>query len=164
MARRRSGRRTDLRWTLASSNFLAVASGTAGVTALSSATFSETLLRTRGEMMCWVDGLEAPATLARVGVGLIVMPEGQGTTVISSPISDGDAPWLYHRQFTIGYEEYVTDVIQAVHLSSFREVVDVKAMRILRPDQEIQCVVEQTTIAGAVTLNLILQLRFLLGR
>jgi len=45
----------------------------------------------------------------------------------------------------------------------YREVIDVKAMRTIRPDREVQWVVENTSLAGALSVNISIAARFLLG-
>ncbi len=168
MARRRSSRDApriqQLRWDGANYAFSSMGAGTAALVYITAANDTETLMRIRGELVCWVDGLEAPAPAFEVGIGLIVMPEGQSTTVVSSPLSDANAPWLMYESFLLGYEEYVTDVIDAPGLSVFRKTIDVKSQRILRPDREVQIVVENTTIISAGSLNLSFSSRVLFGK
>jgi len=120
-------------------------------------------MRTRGNLVCWIDGLEAPAVSIIVSVGMHVVPEGTGTTVLTEPFADENADWFYYNEFVIGYEESVTDVIAVQGLPIFREVIDVKAMRIAVPDTEVQLVVTNTTLNGAASLNITLSGRFLLG-
>ncbi len=164
MPRRRGGKKIDFtRWDGGSVAKLAFAAGTIGSTFISSAANSETWLRFRGNLMAWVDGNPAPGVLTDVGVGMIVMPEGTGTTITSSPISDSNAPWIYYSRFTLGYDEPVTDVVSVQGLSSYREIIDLKAMRILRPDREVQFVVESVTLATAVSINVVMGGRVLLG-
>ncbi len=123
----------------------------------------QTLLRMRGQLVAWIDGLEIPAVGVDVGVGIALVPEGSGTTVTWSPLQDEDAPWWFYTRFTLGYEEYVTDVIDAPGLTVFRETIDLKGMRIIRPDVEAQIVVEQQTLIGAGTVNIVLSERVLFG-
>jgi hypothetical protein len=120
-------------------------------------------MRTRGQLVCSLDGTAAPGLLVVIGIGLIVVPQGQGTTVIWSPISDGNAPWFYFSRFVVGYEEAVTDVIDVPGLSSYRETVDSKAMRRSLPDTEVQCVVENATLNGGMNVSVSLQGRILVG-
>ncbi len=87
------------------------------------------------------------------------MPEGQSTTVVSSPITDDSAPWLWYTRFTLGYEEMVTDVVDVPGLSSYREVIDAKAMRVLRPDREVQLVFEQASVLSANNVNVVANFR-----
>ena len=114
--------------------------------------------------MAWKDAVSAPGVAAIISVGMIVVPEGTGTTVLQSPFTDGNADWFWFTQFMIGYEEMVTDVVDVPALSGYREVIDSKAMRIGNPDTEIQCVFENTTISGAASVNCHLAGRFLLGQ
>ncbi len=120
-------------------------------------------MRTRGNFVCYVDGTEAPGVSAVISAGFLVVPEGTGTTVISEPFGDANAPWFWHTQFVVGYEEMVTDVVDIAGLPVYRETVDSKAMRRIRSDQEIQFVVTNTTLIAALSVNLSLDGRMLLG-
>jgi len=165
MPARRRGKKIDYtRWVSTGAiGVLALSAGTDGQLALTTGVRPETLMRTRGQLVVTLDGVQAPTSLLDVAVGLIKVPEGQGTTVVSSPITDGNAPWLYYERFTIGYEEMVADVIDIPSLTIFRAEIDSKAMRIIRPDEEVQFVVEQATISGSAAINVAASFRFLLG-
>ncbi len=164
MARSRSsGRKADLRWTGGQFSFSALAAGSAAGTIVSAGNTSQTLMRTRGEILCYVDAAGAPGVFADVAVGMIVMPGGSGTTVTSSPITDPDAPWFFYERFSLGYEERVTDVVSINGIDFFRKAIDVKAMRVIRPDREIQVVIEQASIQSALSVNCVVNSRFLLG-
>ena len=112
----------------------------------------ETWLRFRGSHLCYVDGVSAPGKLCSIGVGLILVPEGTGSSVLWSPITDGDAPWIWVSYFEVGYEESVIDVVDMPGVTTFRETIDNKAMRIIR-NQEVQVVLENATINGATAVN-----------
>ncbi len=163
--RRRSGfaKKIDtVHWTYGSFSFVGQGAGTAAVQVFPAQHLPETLLRTRGEVLLSIFGAQAPNVLAGIGVGLVLVPEGLGTTVTWSPITDGDAPWLWVDYFSIGYSEAVVDVIDMPGLSSARRVIDSKAMRKIR-NREIQCVVENATISGAVPVTISGQVRVLAG-
>ncbi len=166
MARPRGrGKKIDtLRWTSSQMNFNALSAGSAALNFLSAATIASTLMRSRGQLIAYTDSTVAPPSEVLVSVGLIVVPEGQSTTVIWDPFNDDNAPWWMYAQFVIGYEEHVVDVVDNPTLSGYRETIDVKGMRRLRPDEEVQCVVTNTTIAGAQSINLSLTLRTLIGQ
>ncbi len=153
----------NLRWSGASNTFAAFSAGTSALAYLTAADETETLMRQRGELVASIDGLSSPGALVHIGIGTIVMPEGQSTTVVSSPITDSNAPWVYYEQFVLGYEEGVTDVIDYPGLTVFRKTIDTKAMRVLRPDREMQLVVENITLVGASSVNIALTDRILLG-
>jgi len=87
-----------------------------------------------------------------VTAGLILVPEGTGTTVLWSPFTDGDAPWIWYDSSLLAYEEMVTDVVDIPLMTASRRVIDNKAMRIIR-NQEVQFVVENTTIGSAASCN-----------
>ena len=148
-------------WTRAAGSFLAQGAGTAALTFSAAQHLRETCIRMRGELSCWGDGALVTGSAAIIAVGVILVPQGSGGTVLWSPTSDSDAPWLFYQSFMMAYEEAVTDVIDIPVMSGFRSVVDNKAMRIVRPDVEMQLVVENTTIGGAMTVNVHMEARIL---
>ncbi len=154
----------NLRWIGGSATFLAFSAGTSALNMITSSNSTDTLMRIRGSLVASLDGTKASSELISVAIGAIVMPEGQSTTVVSSPITDIEAPWLFYERFVLGYEEAVIDVIDMAGLSVFRKTIDVKAMRILRPDREVQLVLEQATINGALNINMSVDIRVLLGQ
>ena len=93
----------------------------------------------------------------------MIVPGGSGTTVTSSPLTDGDAPYFWYETGMVAYEEYVSDVINADGLTFFRGTIDSKAMRVLRPDQEVQVVFESQALEGSIILNADVNCRFLIG-
>jgi len=149
-------------WTYGSADHGALTAGTAASTVAAAQHEPETILRIRGEWVAYVDGASAPPKTMAVGVGLILVPEGEGTTVRWSPITDGDAPWLWVDYAIIGYEEMVIDVVDVPALTMVRRVIDNKAMRIVR-NRELQFVVENATIGGAGAVNVFANFRVLSG-
>ena len=160
MARRRGGRAPNVHWTGFGASALSFAAGTVASTLSVAAHGTETLMRTRGSLVGFGDGALVTGAMAIISVGFILVPEGSGTTVTWSPRTDRDAPWFYWTSFVLAYEEYVTDVIWSSQTSEYREVIDSKAMRVQR-NQEVQFVAENTTLGGAMTVNLAVEGRFL---
>jgi len=151
-------------WTRANFAFGALSAGSAAATLISAGTATRnTIMRTRGNLLAYVDGPQGPGGQVSVGIGFIMMPEGQGTTVVTSPLTDSSAPWFWVEYFHLAYEEMVTDVIDIPLAAIFRQVIDSKAMRVFRPEREIQVVVEQATSLGAMSINVSGHARFLLG-
>ena len=133
MPRRRSGKKIDfVHWTGVQESFVAQGSGLVAATVFSAQHESETLLRFRGNIACFVDGAQASGGLVHIGLGMLVVPEGTGTTVLSRPLTEPDSPWFWYESFTLAYEEMVVDAVQASGMSGFRAVIDSKAMRIVR--------------------------------
>jgi len=155
-------RRAQTRWTGANATVNAQPAGTAGRIILAASTRRDTILRTRGEAVVYIDSVQAPGVSALISLGLIVVPEGTGTTVLQSPFTDANADWFWFEQVTISYEEMVVDVVDVPGMSSARLTVDSKAMRIGVPDTEVQFVVENTTLTSAVSVNVSFTARFLL--
>ena len=161
--RRRSGKKIDfVHWTGFAGQFLAQGVGTVAVNLLPAQHEPETLMRTRGELSVWKDGASTPPLAALVSVGIIVVPENTGTTVLWSSATDLDAPWIWFWNGVVGYEEMVIDTIDVPGLSNVRKEIDSKAMRILRK-QEVQLVMNNTTLAGAMLVNLSAAGRILSG-
>lgn len=171
MARRRSfhgvGRPAKklayTRWDLSTGSSIAQSAGTVGINFSTIGTEPVTLLRMRGELSAYREGASGTAILVQVTYGIILVPEGTGSTVLFDPVLDGNAPWLLYGQGAVGYEEMVVDVVDVAQLTMFRHTIDNKAMRIIRPDIEMQMVVSNTTISGAADINFSYGLRWLIG-
>jgi len=121
-------------------------------------------MRIRGQVVAWIDGAQAPGTNVLVSMGIHLVPDDTGTTVLVNPFTDSATKWMWYTEFNLGYEEMVTDVIDVPGITSFREVVDNKAMRKVAPEQEAQLVVTNTTVATAGAVNVSWSGRFLFGR
>jgi len=159
------GATLEKRWLPFRASFGAVSAGSIGVLIANATDSTDTVMRTRATLLAYLDGVEDPGTLIECTVALHVVPEGTGTTVIADPISDGNAGrWFYYSTFALGYEEGVVNVLDYGGAAWYREVLDVKAMRISKPDTELQAVLVNTTIQGAGNLNCTIQGRILLGR
>ncbi len=120
-------------------------------------------MRTRGEVLVGLDSAQSPGASVLISMGMVLVPEGQGTTVIWDPFSDSEAPWFWFKEVTIGYEEMVTDVIANQGIQFARIDVDSKAMRKANVDEEVQMVVTNTTESGAMSTNFWYGLRWLQG-
>ncbi len=149
-------------WTYGSFANSAQAAGTFAAQVFPAAHIPETLLRTRGEWVAYIDAAQTPGKLVSVGIGMIQVPEGTGATVLWSPITDGDAPWIWVDYAMLGYEEMVTDVVDVPVLTAVRRVIDSKGMRKLR-NTELQVVVENATVLTAASINIAGQVRVLGG-
>jgi len=164
-SRSRRGREIEsLRWDGGGFTQLGFGAGTAaGAQITADEAPPETIMRIRGEILCWADGASAPGISAEIGFGLLLVPEGSAGNVTVSPITDSESPWLLYERFTIGYEEMVTDVIDVPGITSYRKVIDSKAMRIIRPNVEVQSVLENVTVQAAMSVNFRFNLRVLFG-
>ena len=159
--RRRSGKKIDfVHWTY-SSGTNEMGAGTAALTLFPAEHEPQTLLRIRGNFRANGLGGLTGSIGAFCGVGVILVPEGTGSTVLWSPISDGDAPWIWVDVFSLSYEEPVLDTIAITDV--YRSVIDNKAMRITR-NQEVQLVFENVTNEGAMTVSFNYQARHLTGK
>ncbi len=153
----------ETRWLGANNRADALSAGSAGQVFVTEGTFTETVLRMRGELVGYIDGASAPGKLVSCAVGIHVVQAGTGATIVNAPITDPSAPWWFYERFTIGYEEMVTDVVGAPGLSVFRKTVDAKSMRILKAGEEMQIVFQNATLQTASAVNISLDFRLLLG-
>ncbi len=162
MANRRGKKIDYTHWTYSAWVSLAQGVGTSvGATVFAAQHQPETLLRFRGNHVGFLDGAGAPGEFLEVGVGLILVPEGTGSTVLWSPIADGDAPWIWVDYYHLAHEELVVDVVD-VQLGSYRSSIDNKAMRIIR-NQEVQVVTEVSNLSSGSDINVAGQVRGLFG-
>ncbi len=153
MARRRTGFQKKIEvvhWTGVAGQFITQAAGAAAGLLAAAQHLPETLLRIRGEWACTLAAMTANGRGAQVSIGIILVPEGTGTTVLWSPFTDADAPWIWWDSMSLIYNEFVTDVNYSSNTSDGRRVVDSKAMRKIR-NMEIQLVIENTAIPGLTT-------------
>ena len=124
-----------------------------------------TILRTHLNFAIWAVSIQVPNRGCHWAMGIHVVPKGTGTTVLISPLTESEADWFVHRTGVLGYEEPVADVIDVPGMTAQRLEVDSKAMRKLKPGEELQIVVAQLTISGitAMNVNWACQPRLLLG-
>ena len=166
MAHRRSSfaKKIDtVHWTLIQET-LSTGAGSLAINALPAQHLPETLLRIRGEFIVAPQAPLADAQGAVMACGLILVPEGTGTTVLWSPITDGDAPWIWWDAMNCDYQEFIADGNYTSNTCDGRRVIDSKAMRKVR-NTELQFVVENATITGltAMTLRATITARVLAG-
>ncbi len=129
-------------------------SGSVGATVLAAQHLPETILRIRGSYSACLEGAQTGGQGVSLHMGLILVPEGTGTTILWTPDTDGDAPWIWWDVRTFFYEEYVTDVIVSSNVTDFMGVIDSKAMRHVR-NTELQFVAQNQTVSGfsAASIN-----------
>jgi len=158
--RQRAGRRTDYEWQGGSSMaFAALAAGgtTQQSTIVTVGAF--TLMRVRGHWSVSFDGDEMAADHLEVGIGLLLQQTGAVAT--SLPLTDPNAPWIWYDQVAL-YTAEGTNADQGF-LTSYRGVIDSKAMRRMKPDQSLIFVLETSNIVGAPTVDGYANARFLFG-
>ncbi len=113
MARRSSHAKKidNVHWIEGGWSVFTLAAGTVASTVFAAQHLPETLMRLRGRWSGLFDGVAAPARGVFLTVGMILVPEGTGTTVLWSPSTDSDAPWLWWDVLPLIYEENVADVV-----------------------------------------------------
>ena len=165
MARRRgSGKTIDsVRWTGDVVTQMLAVSASAAVQqyAVGDQEVAPTILRTRGFLLLWMDAAVAAGEAMHLAIGLRTAPKGSGATVAITPISEAEADWFVWRSVTLAAESVATGGI--LNTSFYKMEIDSKAMRKMKPGQEIQLVLGYLNIVGGAAVNVAGQLRFLLG-
>jgi len=169
VARRFSGRQKkidEVSWHGVIGIGAAITSGTpAAINLISAQLTAFTVMRTRGQLSAYFNGpLASTGQKVQIAMGIHLVPEGTGTTVLQSPIADPNANWFVYETFVLAYEEYVVDVIAEQVVSGFRKEIDGKAMRRIHSDTEVQVVFENATIETAAPVNVEFVGRILLGQ
>ena len=157
---RRTGRRADYAWNGGSFivNDLTSTKQVAGMVTVNQ---SATLVRTRGEILFALDGA-ADGVATAIGLGMIVGNDDQftaGATAFPSPISDLDADWLWHgfillRAFTASQSETLGSQVGRI-------MIDSKAMRKVRQNDQVGLVMEASALAGSPSADGVIAARFL---
>ena len=157
------GRKNDYDWEGVTTLSLALAASGVTTAVVFLADQSETLVRMRGEVLVWLDASgSAQGDACVVACGLIVA--SLGSTQAVDPINEGGANWLWHSFFTLATESAIANAVTAPDSASRRLIIDNKAMRKLREDEEIQFIVANQDIAGAPVVNVVAGLRALTAR
>ena len=153
MARGRHAKKIDtVHWTTSSLvSSIGQAAGTVGVNLMAAQHLPETLLRLRGSWSANIDGVNIPEEGIEIVCGIILVPDGTGTTVLWSPLSDGDAPWIWWDVVYLVYEEAVVDTVASQNTFSAIREIDSKAMRHIR-NTELQFVIERVAMTGLITV------------
>ncbi len=160
--RTRQGPARTLRWDLSTIALGALTVGNpVAATIVVAGAITETLMRMRGSVEAHLTSTIALGDAVHVGVGVIKAQSGQGTTVFSSPLSDGEAPWIWVDYFTLVSEDASASSVDGTDMKHIRHEIDSKAMRILRPDIELQIVGETVDVNGAPAVDIFSIIRFL---
>jgi len=124
---------------------------------------SQTLMRTRGSVLAWLDASgSAAGDIVDVAVALFVQPAGSGA--VSTPITDIDASYFWFTRFHLATEiAFPTGGDGQPGILWNRIDVDSKAMRVIRPDMETVMIVETADVVGAPVVNVVGSFRFLIS-
>ncbi len=156
---RRAGRRADLRWTLGTATLEGIATGgNAASIVLSQGNTSQTIMRVRGHYFAVIDG-PTLNDVVTVGLGLLIVQAGAAAA--SVPLTDGDAPYFWYEVFHLFTETGTAE--DTIGGTLVRGVIDGKAMRILRPDQEVLLVAQTGIVVGAPVVDVGFTGRFLIA-
>ena len=164
MARsRNTGRRTDYEWQgLLGFQLSTIAEANQFVTLLTT-NAAATLIRTRGEILYSIDG-PADNDAKSLGFGIIIATDAQvtaGVTAFPSPLSVLDADWLWHG-FGLLKSQSATQ-FSDLGGQVGRLVIDSKAMRKMKPNDNVVFVVDGANLAGTPVADVQVAARLLLG-
>ena len=149
----RSGRRTDYQWAGGTFSQAAIAeTNLADIVAVFNA--AGTVVRARGEIIISLDG-PADGDKKIIGLGLKIMSDDQAggaTSSMASPITDADADWWWHAFVPLQSQSATQD--QALGDQVARVMVDTKAMRKVKQNQNVVLVVDGLNVAGTPIADL----------
>ncbi len=163
MARRQFRSRspeTVVEWQFSEVSSLAQSAGVVAVLYLT-ANHPITVLRIRGEFVVYLDGTQTPGALVSIQAGLIHRRSGARSTAVAEPRAESETRWLWYNTTILGYEEQVTDVIDAPVLTAVRVHVDNKAMLKMKSEDELQFVITNSTLGNAASINAVFSGRLL---
>ena len=113
-----------------------------------------TIVRIRGNMMCWNDSTSGSGAVALVTLGMFLADAAQVTVGISAmplPFSNIGSDWIYWDQFIVG--EQISNQADANDISFERHIVDSKAMRKVKLNHQLQLVAELQNVEGVPVMN-----------
>ncbi len=121
-----------------------------------------TLVRTRGQLIAWVDNSASVGSDIGVAFGICIVTQnaaGIGVTAVPEPFTDlGWDGWLYHTQFHIGSDGTETD---GSEFTARAIEIDGKAMRKLHNTDNILGVIQFHDEVGTFIGNARLETRML---
>ncbi len=161
MARARTKKIDNFIWTLSSGIFSAISAGTTALQFAAAGSSPVTVMRMRGQVLSVINGVSAANLGVLLTMGVIKVPRGSATTVQYDPFTDPSAPWLWYTAVPLIYDEYVTDVVASTQAAMNRNIVDNKAMRRIREDEDIFFVAEGSDVVGGPVWNINASLRML---
>jgi len=124
-----------------------------------------TLIRIHGHIFVHVTARGAAGDAIVLGLGMIPQSAAAiaaGVTAMPIPVTDVSSPWLMHRQVVLDSNiapPNGTDIGGNLHI-----VVDNKSMRKFDLNQGLQFTVQNSVIAGTLTVSIAFAFRFLFKR
>ena len=163
MARRGRGvGRTRYEWTGGLGRSPDLASGATASFLLGTASQAETIMRVRGNVFAEIAATLVDLDACAVFYGIQVMPAGsQAAGLAAGPGTNPEGDWLLFGVVPF-YVDTATTVTHSVSMAA-REVIDTKAMRVMREGEELLLRVENVDIVGAPPVNFAFGLCILSG-
>ena len=160
MARGRSSGKTEFEWGVGTAFGDSI--GSAGtVAALTLVNQTSTLVRVRGNLLTAMD-VGAANDKAVVAYGLMIGTDAQVTAGVSafpSPLVVGQGDFLWHQLVPLRSETGTQSDALSTHVA--RTVIDSKAMRKVRTNDQLVLVVDVNILAGSPTIDFIMGTRSL---
>ena len=163
MARRsnRGGRRADYDWSGIGGFVIATQTTANQVQSIAGFTAAGTVIRCRGEVLAVLD-VGAANDRFVLGLGIIIATDAQiaaGGTAFPSPISVLDADWLWHGFVTLMSETGTQSDDLGGQVG--RLVIDSKAMRKVKANDNIVLVVDGVQLSGTPSVDIVAGVRVL---
>ncbi len=163
---RRAGRRTDYVWSGLAAGAAVMGSITTGtaIQGIISFDLAGTLRRIRGEVQAMFTTAAAANSMKVLAVGLIMASSDAvvaGATAIPSPATDLKAPWVWHGFLLLA--RTATTEGQDSFMTSARLSIDSKAMRRVKPNEDLVFVMDPVDLVGTEGAQLQLAVRALIA-
>ena len=137
--------------------------GATGISSIFSAGESITIRRVRGTWLTMLD-VGAGGDAGSIGMGLMVASDTQvtaGATAFPSPADFFEADWLWHSFSMLRSETGTQSDDMSSHID--RGVIDSKAMRKMRLNDQLVFVFEMNILGGTPTLDIMAGVRCLVS-
>ncbi len=161
-SKRGSGRRSDYQWLGGFGSTGAIAEAVV-INNLVQSNVAGTLVRSRGEVILSIDG-PADGDKIVIGCGLMIASDAQvvgGIAGFPSPIGATDADWLWHSFVPLQSQSATQD--QALGDQVARLVIDSKAMRKVKQNDNVVIVFDGDQQSGTPVVDATFGVRFLFG-
>jgi len=126
---------------------------------------SPTLIRIHGEVFMHVTARTAAGDAAVIGLGIMGQSSrsiGVGVTAMPTPNTDIGSPWIMNRRVVV--DSNVAPPNGTDIGGNVRVLIDNKSMRKFDLNQGLQLMLENTALAGTITISIAWAFRFLFKR
>ena len=159
----RSGNRARYEWSGSLGNVALANGASTGIFTLVTLNIPATLMRVRGNLLVMMDVGAANDTMS-VCAGIYIASDAQvtaGAAAFPSPFSIPEADWLWHQHLLLRSESGTQADADQLGGQIVRTEIDSKAMRKIRPNQNLMMVFDGAQLAGTPTYDIMVGIRAL---